>query len=91
MNFFDVNSIITTILGYPLSYLELIGTISGLICVWLAAKQNILTWLRQDLEVPPYLSPELMPQGGWLETCEAEEIALPLIWAKVEELSKGTK
>jgi len=51
-------------------------------------EQKILTWLRQDLEVPPYLSPEVMPQGGWTETCEAEEIDLPIIWAKVEELSR---
>jgi nicotinamide mononucleotide transporter len=41
---FDINAIVTNILGYDLSYLELIGTISGLICVWLAAKQYILTW-----------------------------------------------
>ncbi len=51
-------------------------------------EQDILNWLRQDLDIPPYLSSELMPQGGWSETCEAEEIALPTIWAKVEELSK---
>jgi len=27
-----------------MSYIEFIGTIAGLICVWLAAKSNILTW-----------------------------------------------
>ena len=40
----DIYTIATTVLGYELSYLELIGTVSGLICVWLAAKQYILTW-----------------------------------------------
>lgn len=44
MQSFDLNTIVINILGYDLSYIELIGTISGLICVWLAAKQYILTW-----------------------------------------------
>lgn len=32
------------VLGYPLSYIELIGTLFGLISVWYASKANILTW-----------------------------------------------
>jgi nicotinamide mononucleotide transporter len=38
------NSIFFSVLDYPVSYLEFLATISGLICVWLAAKNNILTW-----------------------------------------------
>lgn len=41
---FDINNIFITLLNYPISYLELIGTLSGLICVYLAAKNNIHTW-----------------------------------------------
>ncbi|MEP6676817.1 MAG: nicotinamide riboside transporter PnuC [Ferruginibacter sp.] len=44
MNIFDINNILTTIFGYPLSYVEFIGTVLGLASVWFAAKQNILTW-----------------------------------------------
>jgi nicotinamide mononucleotide transporter len=40
----DINQIAFNIIGYPLSYVELIGTFFGLICVWLAAKDNIFTW-----------------------------------------------
>ncbi|TGL11024.1 nicotinamide riboside transporter PnuC [Leptospira levettii] len=35
---------IFTILGYPLSLLEFLGTTSGLVCVYLASRNHILTW-----------------------------------------------
>lgn len=44
MNLFDVNNILTKIVGYQLSYVEFIGTVLGLASVWFAVKQNILTW-----------------------------------------------
>ena len=53
-----------------------------------AIEERILEWLRFDLQLPKYLSPELMPQGGHTETVDASEIDLPTIWAKVEELSR---
>jgi len=43
-NFLDVNSVFFTILDYPVSYVEFIGTTTGLISVLLAAKSNIWTW-----------------------------------------------
>lgn len=43
-NLFDVNTIAFTVLGYPLSYLELVGTLLYLWSVWLIARQQILTW-----------------------------------------------
>lgn len=43
-NVFSVNNTIFTIMGYPMSYIELIGTILYLLSVWLIAKKNILTW-----------------------------------------------
>lgn len=43
-NPFDVNTIAFTVLGYPLSYIELVGTVLYLWSVWLIARQKILTW-----------------------------------------------
>lgn len=44
MNPFDINNTLTKIFGYQLSYVEFIGTLLGLVSIWFAAKQNILTW-----------------------------------------------
>lgn len=44
MTFFDINNIAFEIIGYPISYVEMIGTLFGLISVYLATKTNILTW-----------------------------------------------
>lgn len=41
---FDINNIFLDILGYQLSYVEFIGTIFGLLCVYWASRENILTW-----------------------------------------------
>jgi len=51
-------------------------------------EEKILEWLRFDLQLPKYLTPEQMPQGGHTETVDASEVDLPTIWVKVEELSK---
>ena len=42
--FFSVNTIAFTILGYSISWLELVGTIFNLVCVILAARRNIWNW-----------------------------------------------
>jgi nicotinamide mononucleotide transporter len=34
-----------TVLGYKLSYLELIGTVSGMLCVYLTAREKLICWL----------------------------------------------
>src|SRR5690606_2689247 len=44
MTFFDIENIAFEILKYPISYVELIGTLFGLISVYFATKANILTW-----------------------------------------------
>jgi nicotinamide mononucleotide transporter len=44
MEFFQIDHIAFKVLNYPLSYIELIGTLFGLICVYYATKANILTW-----------------------------------------------
>lgn len=44
MDFFSIESIFFEIWGYPMSYLEFFGTVSGVIAVWLAARANIWSW-----------------------------------------------
>lgn len=45
MNFlFDINAVMLTVLNYPLSYAEFLGTLFGLLTVILAARANIWTW-----------------------------------------------
>ncbi len=44
MDFFSVENIMATIGSYPLSWVEFIGTLSGLICVYLTAKEKVLSW-----------------------------------------------
>jgi nicotinamide mononucleotide transporter len=44
LDFFDVNNTFFQVFGYNISYIEFIGTIAGLISVWLATKVSILTW-----------------------------------------------
>lgn len=41
---FSVETIAFTILGYPISYIELVGTLLYLWSVWLIARQRMLTW-----------------------------------------------
>lgn len=44
LSLFDINTIFLDLPGYPLSYIELIGIVTGLLSVWFAARSNILTW-----------------------------------------------
>ncbi len=41
---FNINHTVITLLGYPLSLLEIIGTLTGLACVILTALENIWCW-----------------------------------------------
>ncbi len=43
-HFLSINNILITLWGYPLSYIEFVGTVFGLIGVWLATKQKIASW-----------------------------------------------
>ncbi len=43
-DFFSINTIAFTLWNYPMSWIELLGTIFGLWSVYLAAKEKILTW-----------------------------------------------
>ena len=44
MNFFGIDNVAFQIWGYPVSYVELIGTLFGLASVYFASRANILTW-----------------------------------------------
>ena len=41
---FSIDTTFFTVAGYPLSYVEFIGTLTGLIAVWLASRNHILSW-----------------------------------------------
>ena len=51
-------------------------------------EQKIISWLREDLNLPAYLSAAVMPQSGWTETVDAEEIDLAEIWRQVRIFAK---
>ena len=42
---FSTNTIMFTVAGYPMSYIEFFGTIFSLWSVWLVTKNNIWNWL----------------------------------------------
>lgn len=44
MDFFDIKNIFFSPFGYPLSYLEFFGTVTGIIAVWLSARANVWSW-----------------------------------------------
>lgn len=41
---FDINTTMFTVIDYPMSYLEFIGTIFTIWCVWLTSRAKILSW-----------------------------------------------
>ena len=43
-HFLSVDTVFFTVLGYRMSYIELVGTVLYLLSVWLISKRNILTW-----------------------------------------------
>ncbi|CAM3763885.1 nicotinamide riboside transporter PnuC [Xenorhabdus thuongxuanensis] len=49
MDFFNINNILVHIPlgtgGYNLSYIEAIGTVAGLLCIWLASQEKIINYL----------------------------------------------
>lgn len=41
---FDIKTILFTVWGYPMSYLEFAGVVSGGLAVWLSARANVWSW-----------------------------------------------
>jgi nicotinamide mononucleotide transporter len=52
----SVRSVALTVLGYPLSWLELVGTLAYLWSVWLMAQRRMLTWPVGLVSVLLYLA-----------------------------------
>lgn len=48
-------------------------------------EQEVLRWIRVDLEIPIHLGQREMPQGGWTETLDSREIDLPTIWKRLKK------
>lgn len=43
-HFFDIDTTLFTLWGYPMSYLEFFGVVSGSLAAWLVARNNVWTW-----------------------------------------------
>ena len=41
---FSINTIFFTVMEYPMSYIEFFGTVLNIACVWLVAKNRIISW-----------------------------------------------
>lgn len=54
MDFFSINNIVYTIGTYELSYIELIGTVFGLLAVYWASRENIWTWPASLINVAAF-------------------------------------
>ena len=52
----SIDNVAFTILGYPMSYVELVGTVCYLSSVWLIAKRRVLTWPIGIISVLLYMS-----------------------------------
>ncbi|HXV26465.1 MAG TPA: nicotinamide riboside transporter PnuC [Candidatus Paceibacterota bacterium] len=44
LEFLSVDTVMLTVLGYPMSWIEFFGTVFNLWCVWLVAKNRVLNW-----------------------------------------------
>ena len=50
-NFFDIDTLFFTLWGYPMSYLEFFGVLTGGLATWLVARNNVWTWLTGVVSV----------------------------------------
>ena len=55
MSWLDVRTVAVTVLGHPLSWVELVGTATYLWSVWLMARRHVLTWPVGIVSVLLYL------------------------------------
>ena len=54
-NLLSVNCIWFSVLDYPMSYIEFVGTVFYLLSVWLIARRNLLTWPTGIISVILYM------------------------------------
>jgi hypothetical protein len=55
----------------------------------MSVETNIFKWIRKDLKLKSHLSLELMKQFGHTETVDLEEIDIPALMQKIEQIIKG--
>ena len=53
---FSVNTVFFTLLGYPMSYIEFVGTVLYLASVWLMTRRHMLTWPVGIISVLLYMA-----------------------------------
>jgi nicotinamide mononucleotide transporter len=56
MSIFSVDNIAFSVLGYPMSYIEFVGTVLYLWSVWLITRRRVLTWPVGIVSVLLYMS-----------------------------------
>lgn len=52
-------------------------------------EQEILSWIRNELDLPIFLSADEMPQGGHTETVSAEELDSWTIWEEINRRARS--
>lgn len=50
-------------------------------------EKAVISWWRQGLGLPPYLSKGDLPYAGWTETVDADAIDIPATIARIKELA----
>ena len=55
-NFFNINTLFFTLWGYPVSYIEFLGVVSGGLSTWLVARNNVWTWPMAIVSVGLFFS-----------------------------------
>ncbi len=51
IDFFDINKVFITLMGYSMSHLEFWATVTGAVAVWLSARENVWSWIIGILNV----------------------------------------
>lgn len=54
VNWLSLDNSMVSIMGYTMSYIEFVGTLFGLISVWLATKANIHTWTTGFINIAAF-------------------------------------
>ena len=52
-------------------------------------EKKVLKWIRKDLKLPIHLTKEFFKRAGHTETVDADELDLPTLISKVEQVIKG--
>ena len=60
---------------------EVAGRVKGTGEAVYLAERAVLGWWREELALPPHVSSNSMPQGGWTETVSASAVSIPDVLA----------